>query len=315
MTESHRAVAAMLCAALVLVALAASSAGARETGRTLGGHTFLSSSALPDPFITTHVSATTGFGMASGVRTSVVGPLGNDLVLEGDLVYLLLDFEYQHAFTDWLAVRGSVAGIGRTGIDEESAVSPSLSGGFATGVGATARVWGRDDVQVSITFDSAMNSMTALTPLRFLDEVIEDGFDGDNSFVSTYEVRNTRGGLCGAWAPFEWAGLTVFYEQGVGDAPDADAKIESAVGGLVSLDFNKLAGVPVGLLLSGELDSFALYGADLAEEIQSYRFGVFYTGRPEFQVGFEGSLNRLPQREEDVNIDAFTTALVLQYTF
>jgi len=315
MMKSHRVVAAVLFTALVAVAIAASPAGARETGRTLGGHTFLSSSAVPDPFVATHVGATTGFGLASGVRTTVVGLSGNDVVLEGDLAYLMLNFEYQHAFTEWLAVRGSAAGIGRTGIDEQSAVSPSLSGGFATGVGATVRVWGSDDVQVSVTFDSALSTMTALTPLKFLNEVIEDGFDGDNSFVSTYEVRNTRGGLCGAWAPVEWAGFTVFYEQGVGNAPNVDAELEFALGGLASLDFNKLVGVPVGLLLSGVLDSFAFHDADLAEEIQGYRFGVFYTGRPEFQVGFEGSLNRLPQRGEDTNIDAFTGSLVMQYTF
>jgi len=315
MTDHCRPTAAAFCAALIAVALGASAAVAGETGRTLAGHTFLSSNAMTDPFITTYVRSSTGFGVATDVLTVAEGPYGDEVTLEGDVVYLMLDFEYQYAFTDWLAVRASASGYGRTGIDEETAVSPGLSGGGTTGIGATFRVWTAETAQISITLDGAMSSLTALTPLDFLKEVLEDGFDGDNSLVEGFEVWNTRAGLSGAWAPSEWVGFMAFWAQGVGEAHDTDTELEYSVGGLASLDLGKLTRVPVGILLSGKTDSFVYYGADLAEGVVDARVGVFYTGRPGLQVGLEGSKNWLPRLGDDETIDAFTTALVMKYTF
>jgi hypothetical protein len=64
----------------------------------------------PDPFITTYLRSNTGFGLLLDARLPVLTEADTIAVLEGDIAFALLAFEYQQAIVDFLAVR-----IGFTG--------------------------------------------------------------------------------------------------------------------------------------------------------------------------------------------------------
>ncbi len=65
---------------------------------------------MPDPFITTYLRSNTGFGLLLDARLPVLTEADTIAVLEGDIGFALLAFEYQQAIVDFLAVR-----IGFTG--------------------------------------------------------------------------------------------------------------------------------------------------------------------------------------------------------
>jgi hypothetical protein len=96
----------------------------------LNGHTFIASSILPQtPFITTYVRNSTGVGRALSYDIPIYDPEGEVITtVNGDLTYMMLELNYQHAINDWLALWLSGAGVGRVGVNAESILSTGISG-------------------------------------------------------------------------------------------------------------------------------------------------------------------------------------------
>ena len=94
--------------------------GADRLRPLLGGHRFIPNSFTRDPFSRTYVRNSLGIGQALDVEfVPQLDIGGGDTIpgLSGDLLFAVLDFEYQHAVKDWLAVWGKINMIGRLGTD------------------------------------------------------------------------------------------------------------------------------------------------------------------------------------------------------
>ena len=93
----------------------------------LGQHRFSPISTLKHPFITTFVRSTLGMGQAKDVDLGTV-VVGNDTLVsfQGDLLFLQLQFEYQHAVKEWIAARVEIDVLGRLGTDLESLVADGV---------------------------------------------------------------------------------------------------------------------------------------------------------------------------------------------
>ena len=92
---------AVLCSFL---SVTAASAQGRDpaAARSLNGHTFIPSSLIGDPFITTALSTQTGGGIARGVSRDVKSEALDEVlkVLAGDLAFMALEFDYELAVED-----------------------------------------------------------------------------------------------------------------------------------------------------------------------------------------------------------------------
>ena len=75
----------------------------------LGKTVFIPNTAIDNPFINTRIRTTLGFGQTSNLLTPILYLNDNPIVgLEGDLIYALLEIEYQYAVQDWMAIWGQV---------------------------------------------------------------------------------------------------------------------------------------------------------------------------------------------------------------
>ena len=82
----------------------------------LGNHNFLPNTFIRGPFINTYIRNTLGIGKAVDLDIPLLNVDGEEVIgLKGDLLFAALEFEYQHAVKDWLAVALEFEVIARLG--------------------------------------------------------------------------------------------------------------------------------------------------------------------------------------------------------
>ena len=316
MTEFHRIAAAVLCIALA-VAFGAPLAGAEESGRTLGGHTFMPSRQTSDPFITTYLLSGTGFSIFQLPMLTIDWEGPEPVVVEGDVLYLVQGFRYQCALNDWLAVRGAFSATGRGGIDEKSVFAQGVMWSFAGGFGATARVWGAERAALAVSADVALGSAYTINILDFVEDILENGWNEESSLVAEDGTSQGRLGLVGAWAAKRWLGVTGSVDwgwaEGSGDGSWGGRRLGGS--GAVGIDFKELSAAPVGVRFAFSSQPIDQGGAGPDDDIRSYGVGVFYTGRTELSIGADATFLRLPLIDSDVETDALQLSIDMRYYF
>ena len=317
MMESHRTAAAVLCIVLVVVAFGASPAGAGDTGRTLGGHTFMPSAQVRDPFITTYLLSGTGVSIFQLPLLTIDWEGPEPVIVEGDVLYLVQGFRYQRAVNEWLAVRGAFSATGRGGIDEKSVFAQGVMWSFAGGFGATARVWGADRAALAVSADVVLGSAYTINILDYVEDIIEDGWDEESSLLSESNTSHGRLGLAGAWAPKRWLGVTASVDwawaDGSGDRSWDERKLGGS--GTVGIDFKELDAVPVGVRVAFSSQPIGQGGTGPADDIRSYGVGVFYTGRQDLSIGVDAISLRVPLIDSDFETDALQFSIDMRYYF
>ncbi len=317
MTESHRTAAAVLCIVLVVVAFGASPVGAGDAGRTLGGHTFMPSAQVRDPFITTYLLSGTGVSIFQLPLLTIDWEGPEPVIVEGDVLYLVQGFRYQRAVNEWLAVRGAFSATGRGGIDEKSVFAQGVMWSFAGGFGATARVWGAERAALAVSADVVLGSAYTINILDYVEDIIEGGWDEESSLLSESNTSHGRLGLAGAWAPKRWLGVTASVDwawaDGSGDRSWDERKLGGS--GTVGIDFKELDAVPVGVRVAFSSQPIGQGGTGPADDIRSYGVGVFYTGRPDLSIGADAIFLRLPLIDSDVKTDALQFSIDMRYYF
>lgn len=316
MTKSHRTAAALLCVALV-VAFGASPVGAGDAGRTLGGHTFMPSAQVRDPFITTYLLSGTGVSIFQLPLLTIDWEGPEPVVVEGDVLYLVQDFRYQRALNDWLAVRGAFSATGRGGIDEKSVFAQGVMWSFAGGFGATARVWGAERAALAVSADVILGNAYTINILDFAEDILENGWDEESSFVMESNTSQGRLGLVGAWAPKRWLGVTGSVDWGWAERSGGRNWDGRRLGGsgTVGIDFKELDTVPIGVRFALSSQPTGQGGTGLGDDITSYGVGVFYTGRPDLSIGADAMFLRLPLIDSDVKTDALQFSIDMRYYF
>jgi len=307
--------------ALVAVALAPDAASAQtrdpSASRTLNGHTFIPSAVVGDPFISTLVRTETGGGMASQVSREIQDPVLDSLInaLVGDLAFMSLAFEYQYAFTDWLAVAAEVSGAARIGTGAQSVLAEGITSMFGVKLRASARVLQTEKWLVSTTLRYQPTTQYRLYILGFVKRAIDEGqISEDNSVVVQSDNSGGALGVGAAYAPRPWLG---FVFQGEGGYANTEARDATAwkFGGIASLDLKPLYGVPLGFIFTGKKDSFVLENSDLTEKVSSVGWGVAYTGRDDFSLSLETVHVRVPLLKDDETIGANLIKFNIRYYF
>jgi hypothetical protein len=284
--------------------------------RTLNGHDFIPSARVFDPFIVTYVKNNTGAGTAFDVKTEVPDLDGGTVDLVGNVTFLGIGFGYQQAFADWVAAYIDVGGGGRFGTEVESVVSAGLNAYVDFALGAKFRLWRNRNFFLSANFDFANTGVSSINVLNWVRTVVDTGELTDSALVAKGSTGSLRGGLNLAYAPAPWLGLSGLALFGLGNAV-GDLDSEFAFEGAISadIDFGAISSVPIGLLLAFDSNSFTQEGGDITTSIDSFIWGIFYTGRDDFSIGLEFQNSKLPLRQADETIRASEVSINLRYWF
>jgi len=306
-----------LALALLLVAPAANAQEGQEaTSRSLNGHKFIPSARLFDPFIVTYVRNNTGVGSAMDVVSRVEDLEGGTVELVGDVTFLGIGFGYQQRLADWVAAYIDVGGGGRFGTAVESIVSTGLNAYVDFKLGAKFRLWHNQRFYLSANLDYANTGVSSVNVLNWVRNVVDSGELTDSTLVTSGSTGSARGGLNLAYSPAPWLGLTGVTFFGLGNAV-GDLDSEFAFEGSIAadIDFGAISKVPIGLLLAFNSNSFTQEGGDITESIDSFIWGIFYTGRDDFSIGLEFQNATLPLRGEQESIRSSEMSINLRYWF
>jgi hypothetical protein len=323
MTRTQRIPSVTLVCAIATTALTVPAfAQERSNRRTLDGHSFLTTSFVGDPFVGTYIATLTGAGRALDMQVPVYDLDGNQIaILDGNIAFLQLGFTYQQQLVKWLALRLNVTGAARMGTNHVSLLAEGATAVYGGSFGAVFRLVESQKLFLSALAEMRGNSLYAISPLSFAEDVIESGgIDSTTQLLGTGDNGRFVGGVRAAYAFAPWLGITGLAEFGPAkrffedDAGDRNTTTFDA-GGTVSLDLRPVARVPLGFVGSFLYQSENERGDDLVGKQTVFGLGVFYTGRQDFQIGVELNYQRLDQQGLDNKINASQIKLLLRYDF
>jgi hypothetical protein len=269
----------------------------------LGGHEFVPSSEVKDPFIRTFLRTGLGFGMTPELVVPLVTI--NDTAisgLKGSLLYALLDVEYQQMIRDWLAFRGRVQVVGRMADETPALISQGVTLFSAFDLGWLFRVHRSDRFLLSGSLGLRNSSVTDVYLQRFIDGIIEYGaIKPQNKLVQTTPTLRGEAGVHGAYAISDLTGLTFGAVVNYGESGDRYSPDEWTYSFTAAVDFNLLQpnGTPVGFVIGARTRSNPL--GQLAGQGTSQTFfgRIGYTGSRDFSLGLDLGYELTPIRGLD----------------
>lgn len=297
---------------LLALSLTAGDAAAGVAGRTLGGYRYIPSNLVPDPFIVSHFRNATGAALAMNETFPLLVADGDTLLaLAGDVAFLSLNFELQHAVDDRVAFRVGGLGTSRLGTGAESLLTQGVTAATSFEMGTSVRLWNAERFLLTATADAGIGSVLAIDVFQYVEDVIDAGFQGA-SLTQTDDGLGLDAGLRSAWTLRRWAGLTGLVKMHYFNTVRRD-ELGWGIGISGSIDFGQKQGPPVGLLATVAFDDIRFDPNEKSEA--HYGGGVFYTGREDFSLGLEISYFRNPLRQPEVSLDGMTFWISAWYYF
>ena len=312
-------------------------------GRELGGHRFVPSIVVPSPFIASRFTATTAFG---GVRDLDV-PIYNveDSLVQtvtGDLGYLTLDFEYQQRVNAWLALRGGVGALARSGTDGFAMLAEGISAVYGYSLGAQARLLGNDRMYLSAALDYVSSSVFGYAPLTFVQGVgaeirrVVDSIEASGTPIDSTVIRDvlknldlsaysaveqgsvarTTAGLRAAFAIAPWLGLTAVAQTGIGEVLNGASDLGVIdLGATASVDLGVLTRFPIGLALSARRQSLNERASDVAKGVTAFGLFISYAARRDLALGLDLTSAQFSQRSTANILTGSRGAVTITYYF
>lgn len=311
-----------LVAVMVMGTAVPAFAQERSNNRTLGGHSFVTSSIVADAFTGTYIRTITGAGRAVGLEVPVYGLDSNVIAtLGGNIGFLSLGLGYQQRLAKWVAIRASFSGAARTGTNHITLLAEGASAVYGGTFGATFRLVEQKRFFLSAIAETRSNSIYAINPLDFVRDVIASGTaDSTTSLLEKGNNWRLVGGLRTAYGFSPLLGVAGLVEFGPATRFFADEGGERntsqfSLGGSVSLDLDGTTRVPIGFVGSLLYQSENDRGDDIAGRQATFGLGVFYTGRNDLTLGLETAFQRSDQRDLENKVNTGQIRLVLRYDF
>jgi hypothetical protein len=292
---------ALFCALGVVMALGGTetvSAQEEVPRPNLGGHTFLEHVLFPGAFVQTSMRNTLGVGRALNVET--LPPIQIDTLefggKRGNLYFATLSLGYQHAVTDWLALGAQFGLAARLGDGVNTILAQGATMNFAFDLGARFRLYEGESTYLSTGISLKRDNVTVIDFRSWVQGIVED-----EEVPLVGKRPSTRPGidLAGAWAPADWIGLQGFAGVSLGDNLEAEQESDwyNSFGASADFDLLSVSSIPVGFVVGGRRDTFPRSASDLAEAVYGWLFRIAYTGRNDFVVGLDLTMDRVPLRE------------------
>jgi hypothetical protein len=285
------------------------------TAPRLGETRIVQTSFLPDPFVNTRATMLVGYGSSGDIVTPLLEINGEPVVgLEGNLVYAILGFYYQYAIRDWMAAWVRVSMAARLGNELQTILAQGLSAFSGFEIGWLFRLYETDRHLLSTSL-MVRNSDTSIIELIGWVEGIIEGEDVD--LLRKSPTLATVADLRYIYAISNWTAVQLSGQLSYGEAIDRRVGNDwyYGGGGILSLDFNRRTGFPVGLAGGYKYTTIPEGGDDIADHIQSVLIGISYMGRPDFHLGLDLEFQRMPVRRVDDTTSFFTAMISMEYYF
>jgi hypothetical protein len=318
---------------LVLAAALVSPGRAQEPDSTnaprfFGGHLFLPSMLVPDPFISTTFTSSTGFGKAINIKVPIENLQGAQVgELSGDVGFMLLEFDYQYAFNNRWALRVGASGGARSGTSVPALLAEGASAIYGYEFGGSVKLLRKRNWMVTGTADLRGNTLYGIAPLDFAKAVKNSVASGDtvgaisgaeDVLLSSTDNARLLAGLRGAYTPSAWIGFMAFVEAGTGDRFDQSSNSIGVAnfGGAASIDLRNLKGhVPFGLQGAYRSETLSERSNDTSGGTSTAGLGILYTGRRFFSIGLENAWQQIHQPINGKEFSTIATRILMRYDF
>jgi hypothetical protein len=217
---------------------------------SIAGHTFVPNTVIDDPFVTTHFRSLVGLASAFGYTILEIPTADSVIDVEGEMTWVLVEWEYRQKVADWLSLNGSMSGGARVGTNTAAAIADGVSVITAFELGGLARLFETERIVASANFDARYSGLTLLSVVEFVREVIdsvESGGPLDSISLSSKKgALQARGGLRLAYAPAPLVGFTFQGEVGVGEdySEIGATSVDLTVGGTVGINLRSIDKFP-----------------------------------------------------------------------
>jgi len=279
----------------------------------LGGHQFVPSTYITDPFVRTFLRTGLGFGMTA----ELVVPLFTIddkpvLGMKGSLLFSVLDVEYQQKIRDWVAVRGRLQVVGRMANATPALISQGVTLASLFELGWLFRVERSDRLLLSVSLGVKNSSTTDVYLQRFIEGIIANaGITPGNRLVQTTPTLRGGAGIHGAYAVSDLVGLTFGGNLDYGEPVDrySSDRWFHALGASVDFNLHRQNGPPLGFVVGIRTRSASSDQAGVQGTAQTFFGRIGYTGSQEFSFGVDLGYEVLPVRGLE-DRQGFLSALV-----
>ena len=285
----------------------------------LNNHRFVVNPYTGSPFIKTYFRNSLGGGVAMDLNIPVLFIDGEPLAgLRGDLTFLTLEFEYQYAVNNWLAVFGNVGMVSRFGTEAQALLAQGINATYGFELGWMFKLLETEKVVLSATANLWNQSGTVLTFYDFVQDIIDNGgLEPDNQLIYSKDYIQGGGGLRVAWAPSELIGVNGLSEFLFGESLDnTGTKIFYNIVGSIDLDLNKVWSVPIGFALGATVNTFlSSNDSSVDENTTSVFLRTSYTGRNDILISLDMTWNKMPISQPKQTLNGSTANISVEYYF
>ena len=284
----------------------------------LGGHQFMPSNYVRDPFIKTYVRNSLGIGKALDVKIPLVVIDGNELIaLTGDILFLNLDFEYHQRVKDWLGVWGRFKVLGRLGSNTTALLSEGVTAVSGFDLGWLIKLHQTKNTQLSGSLGLTNSQSTIVNILDFINGIIDGDFSSNNKLVNNIPALRGELGLRYAWALNDLFGTYLLGELSYGQSSvERNAgKFYYGLGGVLDFDLSTRTVFPFGVAVGALHNSLPRSGEKTKKSSQSIFVRIGYNAQTDFIISLETSMDFLPLSDTDKTLQAGLTTINLRYYF
>jgi hypothetical protein len=278
---------------------------------TLGGHVFVPTTFIPDPFINTQI----GFGLGYSNSLSTDVPLftqgGQQIAtVKGDLLFMTGGLDFSYAMRDWIGFAVRFNALARAGSNTASIFASGISAGSGFGLDWEFRL---RQTERSLLSASAGIDRTAITLINV------PAFVADPSvgLSRTYTPLLGSATLRYAYALNDQVGLSAFFTGGAGENPKDDYRSDGfyKLGAVVSINLEPRHQLPLGLSFGARTSSYPLTFDRVSGNTWDALFSFAYMGRPDLALTVNTMYEYVPIDYHDVTINYFGFTAGLQYFF
>lgn len=218
--------------------------------RILGGHYFTPSNEIRMPFILTHVRTSLGVGGMTDLKYPLIKIDDEEYYyMQGNVFVAILNFEYQHAVKDWLAVFTRFGLTGRLGSSLATLTKQGINYATTFDLGWLIKVYRDDKFVLSTSIEVTNGNYSIINLQQFINDVIDGVRD-----PSLLRTNNSVFGLAGLKAAYgfnEFIGLNAVLDLGYGETIQRDLDNEFFTFSALNVDMNfyKLINTPLSLSL------------------------------------------------------------------
>jgi len=274
------------------------------TGQRLGvlaDHEFIPSSFIRDPFVRTFLHTGMGFGSTINRVAPPVEIAGKPLTgPKGDLLYALLEVEYQQALRSWLAVRGRLNVVGRMADETTTLIAQGVTVLYGFDLGWVVRIAETERLSVSGTLGLKNSASTDVYLQRFIEGIITNGeVTWWNKLVLTTPTLRGTAGVQGAYALTRLTGLTFSGWLDYGESMNRGEADKWYYAFSAAVDFNLRSngGPPIGFVVGGKTGTGPDAQAVDDRSAQTIFGRIAYTGAEQFALGLDLGYQFVPIRE------------------